>query len=203
MNVFKNIIIIFLVCSLFPQDLFAGNIKGKVILKGKKSHANAVVYIDKIPGKKFKPPKEPAIMDQKNLEFVPHVLPVLVGTTVEFHNSDDVLHNVYCPNACANKFDLGTWAKGKVKTYTFDNPGCEAVLLCNIHPAMEAYVLVLETPYFAVTAKDGSFLIKDVPEGKFTLRVWHKRFKGSNVAIDVPGKGEINVDFELIKDGSQ
>jgi len=178
----------------------AGEIKGKITMKGKKTHANAVVYLDKIPGKKFKAPAMPAIMDQKNLEFIPHVLPVLIGTEVEFHNSDDVLHNIYTPDACPEKFDLGSWAKGKVKSRTFDKAGCETVLLCNVHPAMEAYVVVVETPYFAVSAKDGSYEIKNVPAGVYTVKVWHERLKGSSKSVEVQDKEAATVDFELGKD---
>lgn len=200
MRILVFIVIICFFILLNGGVLLAGDIMGKVILKGKKSHAGVVVYIDKIPGKTFKPPRKPAQMDQRNLEFIPHVLPVLVGTTVEFLNNDDVLHNVYTPDACAGKFDLGTWARGKVKTYTFNEPGCRSVLLCNLHPAMEAYVVVLETPYFTVSNKDGSYVIKDIPSGKYTLKVWHKKFKGEDAAVEVPSQGKVTVDFELVKD---
>ena len=179
--------------------MHAGNIKGVVTLQEKKSRTNVVIYIDKILGKKFKPPSEPAIMDQKNLEFVPHILPILIGTEVEFRNSDDVLHNIFTPDACPEKFDLGSWAKGKVKRHRFDKAGCQTVLLCNVHPAMEAYVVVLETPYFTVSARDGNYEINNVPPGKYTLKVWHERFKGTDSTIVVPEKGEVKVDFELSK----
>ena len=181
------------------EDSLSGDIKGKATLIGKKNNANVVIYIDKIAGKKFKPPSKPTMMDQKNLEFIPHILPVLVGTEVEFHNSDDVLHNVYTPNVCPEKFDLGTYPKGVVKSRTFDTPGCEAVILCNLHPAMEAYVVVLETPYFAVSPKSGNYEIKNVPAGTYTLKVWHERLKAPSTTIVVPEKGEVKADFELIK----
>lgn len=87
-------------------------------------------------------------MDQKGLTFVPHVLPILVGTTVDFKNSDDVLHNVFTPSKAGDRFDLGTWGKGQMKSFTFKKPG-EVVILCNVHPEMEAYIVVVETPYFA------------------------------------------------------
>lgn len=199
----KNFVSCLILTLFIFHHLTGGDIKGKVTLEGKKSHANAVVYIDKIPGKTFKPPKEPVQMDQRNLEFIPHILPILAGTTVEFLNNDDVLHNVYCPDACAQKFDLGTWPRGQTRKYTFENPGCVAVMLCNIHPAMEAYVLVLETPYFAKSNKDGSYIIKDVPPGKYTLKVWHKTFKGTDVTVEVPKQGEAVVNFELKKSESK
>ena len=82
---------------------FAGNITGKVKAKGAKNGGDAVIYIDKIASKTFPAPKEHPKMDQKNLTFKPRVLPILAGTTVDFQNSDDVLHNVFSPDQCAGK----------------------------------------------------------------------------------------------------
>ena len=173
-----------------------GNISGKVLLKGKTPVSEAVVYIDKIPGRKFQPPEEPAVMDQRNLKFIPHVLPILVGTTVYFLNNDNVLHNVFSPDPCAGKLNLGTWFKGEVKKHTFTKP-CVVTILCNVHPEMEAYIIVLETPYFALTDKEGNFTIKDVPPGEYTLKVWHNKFKGKDIKIKVGNKGTVYVDLTV------
>ncbi len=175
----------------------AGNIVGKVKAPGMKNSANAVVYIEKVGDKSFPAPQEHALMDQKGLKFDPHVLPVLAGTTVDFLNSDDVLHNVFSPDACAGKVNLGTWPKGQKRSYTFKDPGCQAVLLCNVHPEMEAFVVVCETPYYAVTSPDGSYEIKNVPAGKYTLKVWHEKDKGQPAAVEVPEKGDAKADFDL------
>jgi plastocyanin len=177
----------------------AGNITGAVQAKGAKNGGDAVIYIDKIASKTFPAPKDHPTMNQKGLKFVPHVLPVLVGTTVDFLNSDDVLHNVFSPDACADKFNLGSWPKGKTKSYLFKEPGCQSTLLCNVHPEMEGFVLAVETPYFAVSATDGSYSIKDVPPGKYTLKIWHEKLKGQDVAVEVPEKGDVKVDFQIHK----
>jgi plastocyanin len=195
----KRFLVITIALCTLPILLNAGDIRGKVKAKGAKHNGDAVIYIDKIPGKTFQPPKEHATMDQKNLVFIPHVLPVLVSTTVDYLNSDDVLHNVFTPDECAQKFNLGTWPKGQVRSYTFKEPGCIAVMLCNVHPEMEAYIVVLETPYYAVSVKDGSYVIKDVPAGKYTLKIWHEKLKGESVSVEVPEKGEVVVNFELKK----
>ncbi len=181
------------------QSAAAGNITGKVTAHGAKNGGDAVIYIDKISGKTFSAPKEHAKMDQKNLAFVPHVLPVVAGTTVDFINSDDVLHNVFSPDKCCGKFNLGSWPKGQSKEFTFKDPGCIATLLCNVHPEMEGFVVVLETPYYGVSAKDGSYEIKDVPPGKYTLKIWHEKLKAQDVTVDVPEKGNATVDFEIHK----
>jgi plastocyanin len=189
--------VVLLICALSTS--FAGDIKGKVKAKGAKHNGDAVIYIETIAGKKFDAPKEHAKMDQKNLTFIPHVLPILAGTTVDFLNSDDVLHNVFSPDKCVEKFNLGTWPKGKTRSYTFKEPGCQPVLLCNVHPEMEAYVLVLETPYFAVSAKDGSYTMKNVPAGKHTLKIWHAKLKGESQEVTLGETGDVDTNFELKK----
>ncbi len=193
MKKFTGILIILLA---FTTALLAGDISGKVKVHGAKNSANVVVYIDKVEGKVFEPPEKHAVMDQKNLEFIPHVLPILVGTTVDFLNSDDVLHNVFSPDCPDGKFNLGTWAKGVVKSFTFNKPGI-STLLCNVHPEMEAYVVAVRTPYFAVSDKEGNYTIKDVPPGKYTLKVWHEKRKAKPQEVEVPEKGIVTVNFEL------
>ena len=197
MKKFSLVLIGLLICAFHTS--YAGDIKGKVKAVGAKNNANAVISIEKIPGKKFDPPEKPVVMDQKNLTFIPHVLPILAGTTVDYLNSDDVLHNVFTPDKCAEKFNLGTWPKGKTRSYIFKNTGCVSVMLCNVHPEMEAYILVLETPYFAVSTKDGSYIIKNVPAGKHTLRIWHEKLKGESQEVTVLASGDVTVNFEIKK----
>ena len=181
------------------QPAPAGGIVGTVKAKGAKNGGDAVIYIEKVAGKTFAPPKEHLRMDQKNMTFVPHVMPVLAGTTVDFLNSDDVLHNVFSPDKCAEKFNLGSWPKGQTKSYTFKDAGCSVTLLCNVHPEMEGYIIVLDNPYFAVSAKDGSYAINDVPAGTYTLKIWHQKLKGADVKVEVTEKQNANVDFEIHK----
>lgn len=179
---------------LFAATVFAGSITGTVKASGLRSNADAVVYIDTINGKSFDPPKTNVRMDQIDMEFIPHVLPVLVGTTVEFLNSDAFLHNVFTPDRCAGKFNLGTWPKGQTKDFTFEAP-CVATVLCNVHPEMEAFVVAVPTPYFAVSDRKGSFTIADVPDGTYTVKVWHPKLK--EVTREVTVSGETAVSFEL------
>ena len=114
----------------------ASDIKGHVTVQGLSSPENIAVYVDAIPGKDFPAPAQPVVMDQKNLKFVPHVLVVLKGTTVDFLNSDSVGHNVYWPSISGNKklaHNLGTWPQGQKKSFQFNDLGV-ASLLCNVHP---------------------------------------------------------------------
>jgi len=192
-KIFLSGLTLLLACGL-PAT--ACDLHGKVACKGVRDSAGAVVYVAAIAGKTFPAPKEHAKMDQANLVFSPHVLPVLVGTTVDFKNSDAVLHNVFSPDACADKFNLGTWPKGESKTYTFKRE-CVAALLCKVHPEMEAFVVAVPTPYFAVTKADGSFDIAGVPDGDYTVKVWHPKLKATQKAVKVAGATEAN--FEIAK----
>jgi plastocyanin len=170
---------------------FAGDIKGKVSVQGIKSAVNIAVYVDAIPDKKFEAPKEHVVVDQKKMEFIPHVVVVLQGTTVDFSNSDPVGHNVYWPSISGNKkltHNLGTWPKGEKKSFQFNDLGV-APLLCNVHPEMSGYVVIVATPYFAVTDKDGNYEIKNVPPGKYTLKTWSEDGKPTTQSVDVSASG--------------
>lgn len=172
----------------------AGTVKGRWVQK-----YPAAVYLEAVAGKMFAPPAAHAKVDQKNLVFIPRVLPVLAGTTVDFQNSDTVLHNVFCPDECAQKFNLGTWGQGDHRSYTFANAGCVATLLCNVHPEMVAYVVVCPTPYFATTEKDGSFKIEGVPPGKYTVVTWHEKLKPARAEVVVEAGKTAAVEVEPTK----
>jgi plastocyanin len=193
MSIEKCLAIVLTLLSL-ASSARAGEIKGTVKAVGARNNADAVVYVDTIEGKTFPAPEQHAVCDQKDLLFVPHVLPVLVGTTVDFKNSDAVLHNVFSPDKCADKFNLGSWPQGQVRSYTFKVP-CAATLLCNVHPEMEGFIVAVPTPYFAVTDKTGAYAIPDVPDGKYTVKVWHPKLKEASRDVSVAGATE--VDFEL------
>lgn len=180
----------------FFNEAIAGTIKGTIGVKGIRNARNVVVYIDTMEGE-FEPPKEHSAMDQKNMSFLPHILPILVGTAVDFLNNDSVRHNVYSPSKCAEKFNLGTWGKGGSRSYTFKNTGCRASILCNVHPEMLGWVVALQNPFFFKTGKDGVFIIENVPAGNYTLNVWHEKVKGPSQEVAVPQEGEIAVDFKM------
>ena len=169
----------------------AGDIKGKVSVQGLKSAANIAVYVDAIPDKKFDAPAQHVVIDQKKMEFIPRVVVILQGTTVDFTNSDPVGHNVYWPSISGNKkltHNLGTWPKGEKKSFQFNDLGV-ASLLCNVHPEMSGYVVIVASPYFAVTDKDGNYEIKNVPAGKYTLKSWSEDGKPTTQSVDVAASG--------------
>lgn len=168
---------------------WANEIKGKVSVQGIKSAENIAVYVDVIADKKFDAPKDHVVIDQRKMAFIPHVVAVQQGTTVDFLNSDPVGHNVYWPSISGNKklsHNLGTWPKGEKKPFQFNDLGT-ASLLCNVHPEMSGYVVVVPTPYFAVTDEDGNFEIKNIPAGKYTLKTWSEDGKPTTQAVDLSG----------------
>lgn len=163
----------------------AGEVKGKVSAPGLKSAENIAVYIDAIAGKKFNSPVEHATVDQRNQIFTPHTVVILRGTTVDFLNSDHVAHNVYWPSVSSNKalrHSLTIVSPGQKKSFQFDNLGT-AQILCNLHIEMLGYVVVVPTPYFALTGNDGTFTIKDVPPGTYTLKTWSEDGKPTTQAV--------------------
>jgi plastocyanin len=189
-----------LLTTLSVGVVYAGDIKGKVTAQGMKSPENIAVYIDAIPGKTFPAPSEHAVMDQRRLTFIPHVLVVLKGTTVDFLNSDAVGHNVYWPSINRDKklaHNMGTWPQGEKKSFTFNDLGT-APLLCNVHSEMSGYVVVVPTPYYAVSSKDGSYEIKDVPPGHYTVTTWSEEGKPSTATVDVAA-GTATVDLTVHK----
>ena len=107
-----------------------------------------------------------------------------------------VLHNVFTPDACADKFNLGTWPKGESKSFAFKKE-CAATLLCKVHPEMEAFVVAVPTPFFAVAKADGTYHIADVPDGAATLKVWHPKLKAAAKPVTVGASTE--ADFELAR----
>ena len=153
---------------------FAGDIGGKVTAEGIKSMASMVVYIDGFPTRTSEGAAGHAAVHQKNMTFIPHVLPVVQGTTVDFWNDDPVQHAVSWPSVAGNRklaHYLGVWPQGEMRSFTFNDLGA-VPLLCPLHPEMSGYVIVVPTAYYALTDDDGNFTIKDVPPGDYTLKVW-------------------------------
>ena len=168
---------IFFAALLVANFAQAGEIKGKVSATGLKSAENIAVYIDAIPGKKFDRPVKHSTVDQRNMLFVPRTLVILKG--------DNVAHNVFWPSINGDKrlkHNLTIVSPNQTKTFEFNDLGA-AQLLCNLHPDMIGYVVVVPTPYFALTASDGTFSIKDVPPGTYTLKTWSEDGKPTSQAI--------------------
>ncbi len=134
-------------------------------------------------------------VSQQKATFSPHVLPVMVGTTVEWPNKDDIYHNVFSYSE-AKQFDLGLYKGGSSTNVLFDKPG-QVDVFCSIHANMSCVVLVLQNPFYAVAGTSGDYRIKNVPAGTYKLKAWHERMPPQVKEITVPATGEIKVDFTL------
>lgn len=213
-----------LICAslLLFANARAGNISGTVRAKGKDAPGDFspgdsygskklkfaqrvnyndlrdfVVYI-KGPVAGAPAPTAIAKVRQKDATFIPHVLPIMVGTVVEWPNEDDIYHNVFSKSD-ANPFDLDLYKKGDPpkRSPPFTKPG-EVDVFCSIHSRMSCVILVLENPYFAVSDSRGRFTITNVPPGHYTLVAWQERLPIDTREIVVPESGDLTgVDFTL------
>ena len=132
---------------------------------------------------------------QVNETFVPHVLPITEGTTVNFPNSDPFFHNVFSLSS-AKSFDLGRYPKSQVRSVKFERPGIVKVF-CHIHSHMSAVILVFDHPHFSVPDSAGRFYMSPVPPGVYTLVAWHERLKPRKKSVTITPDGETVVDMVL------
>jgi plastocyanin len=159
---------------------------------------DAVVYVESVPAVADSSPAPSAPrprLAQKDQAFVPRVLPVAAGTTVDFPNLDPIYHNVFSPSPL-KRFDLGKYPHGHSKSVTFDRAGLVHVY-CDIHSEMEAFVLVL--PHHGFTQPDaaGAFALPPLPGGRYVLRVWHPDLGEIRREVDVPDDGERTLDLSF------
>lgn len=179
-----------------------GIVKGSITIGGRPT-SDAVVSVEGLSKEDLKSrisslkPK-PAVMDQQDLKFLPHVLPVMIGTSVEFANNDKTFHNVFSTSE-AKRFDLGLYSPGRRRTVTFDKPGVVRIL-CHVHPNMEAYIVVKEHPYFAAANGRGNYQLSRVPLGRYRLEIWHPELGTTTAPFSLVREGEVlTVDVELKK----
>ena len=188
-----------------PELAEAGNSKGgkydsrkfKFVEKINYSEvSDFIVYIDQpLTNIPTAPLKTLQVITQRDAVFRPAVMPVLVGTTVEWPNKDDIFHNVFSISE-PNPFDLGLYKDPEVKKVQFKTPG-RVDVFCSIHAQMNCVILVLQNPFFGSTDQNGRFRIANVPPGTYKLKAWHKRLPPSVQEIVVPDNGEVQVQFTL------
>ena len=154
----------------------------------------SVVYLETAPQGAFEEhPSLRASLDQNNEAFVPYVLPILAGTTVDFPNRDKTYHNVFSLSKVTS-FDLGRYARGQSKAVRFDRPGVIRVF-CDIHSHMSAYILVFAHRFFAATDPEGRYHIDGVPAGSYEVAVWTDGRVRETRQAHVPEGGAVDVDF--------
>jgi plastocyanin len=175
-----------------------------IVVNGDKL-ANVFVYIKdgqaggkNITGYSFEAPAQPAVLDQKGCQYVPHVLGVQVNQTVNVLNSDETAHNVNVDARQNEKFNQGQPPKGAPIVKQFKRAETVIPVKCNQHPWMRAYVGVLQHPFFAVTGADGRFEIKGVPPGTYTVVAWHEKYQqGQTMSVTVGAGAPATADFSF------
>lgn len=158
----------------------------------------ALVYVKEVPGA-YPAPDAPALIDQTGCVFIPHALGVMAGQKVQIKNSDLLLHNVRSAAKINKLFNVAQPIQGMVTTKTFDQPEIGIQLRCDVHFWMTSYVHVLSHPFFAVTGGDGSFEIRGLPAGTYTLELWHEKLGAQSQSVTVSEGQTLEADFVLGK----
>jgi plastocyanin len=208
----------------FAQEQQSGSIKGKIdiaassrpdiVSRGSRSHAygmsgmsqptepvvpeysNMVVYLK---GKDLKhrnfPSATKTLMDQRNAEFVPHVLTIQRGAVVEFVNRDNTYHNVFSLSP-TKKFNIGRRPTGENVPVQFDKEGIVQIF-CDIHSHMSAYIIVLDSPYFAQPDDHGNYSLENIPPGTYIIKVWHERLTNQERTITIAPGAHLIENFTM------
>jgi plastocyanin len=205
----STMLIVCLILVALPDKAPAGQISGTVKAKGLRSQENILVYLSNASPELVDLSDTRFVMDQKNLTFFPHVLPIPVGATIHFPNNDQVAHNVFSLSR-TKPFNLGSYTPGEIKTVQFDTPGI-VELRCDVHAEMAAYIMVMKTPYFSLTDANGRFEIpdkaylkqngitdtRDLPAGKYFVKTRHEKLKTKKQAVIIPEDGVVSVQLDL------
>ncbi|MBI3267478.1 MAG: carboxypeptidase regulatory-like domain-containing protein [Planctomycetes bacterium] len=189
-----------------PKTSATGVLRGRLTIDGKSEFRRikwneAVINLvgDVLTAATPPPPAEPAVMDQKDIAFVPHVLPVVAGATIEFRNTDACMHNIHAESDSNPPFNLGL-VPGKNTRRAF--PEAEVIeILCNVHAEMKAWIVVLPNAFFAQPSKEGEFRIPAVPPGTYKVRAWLENFAPlqEQVTIRAGEETEWVVNFDSAK----
>lgn len=189
----------------------AGAISGTVTAQGLRTPSDILVYVAKGPSVITDLSRAKFMMDQRNLTFSPHILPILTGTTVHFPNNDSVNHNVFSLSRTKN-FNFGSYKPGESKAVVFDKPGIVEVR-CDVHAEMLAYIMVMKSPFWSVTDNAGRFAIPDItylkqygiegvtdlPAGNYVIKTWHEKLKTQKETAVVPREGRVSVQLNITR----
>ena len=177
-----------------PANAYPSRAIGKHEAPAAPEIRNVVVYL-KDPGFKGALPASRVELHQENETFVPHVLAITKGSTVDFPNDDPFFHNVFSLSSAAT-FNLGRYPRGKSKPQTFNKAGLVKVF-CDIHSHMSASILVLDHPFFAIPGTDGNYEIRNVPAGQYTIIGWHERVGERSASVRVEAGRPVTVDLTV------
>jgi plastocyanin len=159
---------------------------------------NVFVYVKEGLGDlRFPIPSTAAVLDQKGCQYVPRVLGVQVGQNLEIVNSDPTLHNVHAVPKANQEFNMGQPLPGIKFTRQFSTREVMVPFKCDVHPWMEAFIGVLDHPYFAVTGGDGSFSLKGLPPGTYTIEAWHEELGTQTQSVTIGEQESRDIAFSF------
>jgi plastocyanin len=174
----------------------AGTVFGEeVVVNKNETLKNVLVYVkDGLPAKTYEAPKQKLVFDQVGCDYKPHVLGIMIGQELDIKNSDPTLHNVHSLSKLNGQFNRAQPMKNMVMTEKFDKVETFKVK-CEVHPWMNAYIGVFNHPYFTVTGDDGSFTLKGVPAGEYTIEAWQEKYGTQTAKVKVDASGKVTADF--------
>ena len=165
------------------------------------SLGNVFVYVKSgLPDRNFPVPDEPVMIDQQGCMYEPHVLGIRAGQTLIVRNSDETLHNIHAMPKNNPEFNIGQPVKGIETKKTFANAEVMVPFKCDVHKWMNSYAGVLDHPYFAVSAPNGSFNIPDLPAGDYVIEAWHERFGTQEITVTVAESATVEANFTFSMD---
>ena len=194
-KVFGALAVALALAPCFSTPAIADNgasITGKITAVPAKYLGDTVVYLRSVPGN-YTPAT--VVVDQKSMQFIPHVVAITVGDTVSYGNHDSVAHNVFSPDN--DGFNVGTFPPGETRPYSFKKANVAYSELCSIHPEMLGYVFVGQNPYHAIVDGSGSFTIKNVPAGAYSVAVWNPKLKAADQNVTVSAGAPSTVNFSI------
>jgi plastocyanin len=178
----------------------SGPVPNEMLLLGNgNTMGNIMVYVSKgVPaGKSWPAPKNPAVLDQKGCQYIPHVQGIMVGQAYKILNSDGVLHNVHALPKINRGFNRPMPATVKEASATFDKPEAMFQIKCDVHPWMSAFVGAFNHPFFSVTGADGKFTISGLDPGTYEITAWHERLGTQTASVTVGASDKKTQDFKF------
>ena len=179
-----------------PRCMNAGAKTETVMVSGDGSLQNVFVYVkDGLGNLKFPVPAAPLVLDQKGCQYRPHVFGVQAGQPIEILNSDATLHNIHAWPQTNQEFNVGQALQGMKDTHVFTTQEVMVPFRCDVHRWMNSFVGVVAHPFFAVTGADGSFQLKGLPPGTYTIEAWHEKFGTKTASVTIGAKESKDVAF--------
>ncbi len=167
----------------------------EVIVNGNGTLKNVFVYVKEGLTKKYDAPSTPVVLDQQGCQYHPHVFGIQAGQPLEVHNDDPLLHNIHALPKNSPQFNNAQPLKGMKMTKKFDKPEIMVKFKCEVHNWMNCYAGVTDNPFYAVSDDNGTFTIKGLPAGTYTLEAWHEKYGTQEVKVTVSDKGA-TADFK-------